>query len=274
MFTVSARRLETSAGPINYWLHPAQKEASALLLTFSSTRQASFYEEPFDIPARIFAGAGHAVVSFDLPNHGEQVNGFGQGIDGLRAAFCAGQDPFAHFVEQAIAVIDDCLAQGVGLGGIFACGVSRAGYCALRLAAADKRIDGVAGLAPVVDWRNLREFAAVREQADVALLALDHRAEALAGRAIFLAIGNYDQRVSSAACVRFGLRLAELEAARNLSDSALQLHVVAADGHSLSVDWRRAGAEFLLAQVWQNTSRRQREGSSKERPDETGNVHP
>jgi S-formylglutathione hydrolase FrmB len=114
-------------------------------------------------------------------------------------------------------VIDACLAKGMGQGGIFACGVSRAGYCALRLAATDDLIDGVAGLAPVVDWRYLREFVAVREDTDVALLALNHRAEALAGRAIFLAIGNYDQRVISAACVRFALRLAELEEAREMT---------------------------------------------------------
>lgn len=247
--TITTARLETAAGPITYWLHPTQTEAAALLLTFSSTRQASFYEAPYDIPARLFAGAGHAVASFDLPNHGEQINGFGQGIDGLCAAFCAGEDPFAQFVEQGSAVIDDCLAQGIGRGGIFACGVSRAGYCALRLAAADARIDGVAGLAPVVDWRNLREFAAVREEPDVAKLALDHWAEALAGRAIFLAIGNYDQRVSSAACVRFGLRLAESEEARAMAQSRMQLHVVPAEGHALDVDWRKAGAEFLLAQA-------------------------
>jgi hypothetical protein len=249
MLTPTAKSLETPFGPLTYWLHPAQKETSALLLTFSSTRQASFHQEPYDIPARIFAEAGHAVASFDLPNHGEQVNGFGQGIDGFCAAFCAGQDPFAQFVEQGRAVIDDCLAQGSGRGGIFVCGVSRAGYCALRLAAADERIDGVAGLAPVSDWRHLREFALVRQQPNVAMLALEQWAEALAGRAIFLAIGNCDARVSSAACVRFGLRLAEIEEARAMAQSRMQLHLVPADGHSLGVEWRKAGAEFLLAQI-------------------------
>lgn len=252
MFTLTEAHLETGGGPLTYWLHPAQRESSVLLLTFSSTRQASFYEEPYDIPARLFAGAGHAVASFDLPNHGEQINSFGQGIEGFCAAFCAGEDPFEKFVVQAKAVIDDCLAQGLGQGGIFACGVSRAGYCALRLAAADERIVGVAGLAPVIDWRNLREFAAVRDQPDVARLALDHWAEALAGRAIFLAIGNSDARVSSAACVRFGLRLLEIEETRNRINSQIQLHLVPADGHALDVDWRKAGAEFLLAQVAQN----------------------
>ncbi len=89
MFTLDETYLETPAGPITYWFHPAQQGPAALLLTFSSTRQASFSEKPYDIPARVFAGAGHSVVSFVLPNHGEQIDGFGQGIEGFCAAFCA-----------------------------------------------------------------------------------------------------------------------------------------------------------------------------------------
>ncbi len=249
LFLIAASTVPTVQGPLTYWLHQpdiAVQESSILLLTFSSTRQASFYEDPYNIPARLFAQAGYAVASFDLPNHGEQINAFGEGIVGMCAAVSAGADPFAQFIEQAQAVIDACLGQGVGRGGIFACGVSRAGYCALRLAAADPRIDGVAGLAPVVDWRALREFAAVREDPAVAALALDHWAAQLAGRAIFMSIGNHDDRVGSDHCVRLALRLLELEEPRVARPSALQLHVVEDAGHGLSNEWRTAGAAFLL----------------------------
>jgi hypothetical protein len=117
------------------------------------------------------------------------------------------------------------------------------------MAAADERMVGVAGLAPVVDWRSVHQFSPVREQPDVAMPALDHWAEALAGRALFLAIGSYDQCVSSAARVRFGLRLAEIEEARNPENPTIQLQVVAADRYALGVDWHKAEALFLLAQV-------------------------
>lgn len=247
MFSISEASVTVTQGKCTYWLHRPAAPNGSLLLTFSSTRQASFQEDPYDIPARVFAAAGHAVVSFDLPNHGEQINHFGQGIDGFCAAVCAGVDPFQQFIAQGQAVIDGCLAQGIGQGGIVACGVSRAGYCALRLAAADPRIRAVAGLAPVTDWRLLREFAAVRADPAVAALALDHWAEPLAGRAVFLAIGNGDQRVSSASCVRFGAQLLQWEEAAALAKSNLQLHIVACPGHALDDQWRRAGAEFLLA---------------------------
>lgn len=253
MFTITELTVATAAGKLTYWLHrPDQAQASnALLLTFSSTRQSAFYEEPQEIPARLFAAAGHAVVSFDLPHHGEQVNRFGQGIEGFCAAFGAGEDPFAQFIEQGQAVIDACLAQGIGQGGIVACGVSRAAYCALRLAATDQRIRAVAGLAPVTDWRRLREFAAVRDQSAVTALALEQWAEPLADRPLYLAIGHHDERVGSDACVRFVLRL--MATRQTLPDPpALQFHLVDSSGHALADTWRRAGAEFLLAQLNNN----------------------
>ncbi|MFZ4664750.1 MAG: alpha/beta hydrolase family protein [Caldilineaceae bacterium] len=252
MFTITESTVVTAAGKLTYWLHrpdQTQTAQNALLLTFSSTRQSAFAEAPQDLPARLFAGAGHAVASFDLPQHGEQVNAFGQGIDGFCAAFCAGADPFAQFIEQGKAVIDACLAQGIGQGGIVACGVSRAAYCALRLTAADQRIRAVTGLAPVTDWRRLREFAAVRDQPSVAALALDHWAEELADRPLYLAIGNHDARVGSDACARFVLQLMAARQAQSDSPPALQFYLVDSPGHSLADEWRQAGAEFLLAQL-------------------------
>ncbi len=250
MFTITEKTITTPTGALTYMLHtpsaPQRAANPALLLTFSSTRQASFGEPPYDIPARIFAEAGHYVVNFDLPNHGEQINAFGQGIVGMAAAFNAGQDPFEQFIRQGRTVLDVCLDHGIGAGGVLACGVSRAGYCALRLTADDPRIQGVAGLAPVTDWRRLTEFAAMRQQPTVAALALDHYVDALAQRAVFLAIGNHDERVGTDACVRFALQLFTLERTQGSDASRLQLHVVPDAGHSLADEWRAAGAKFLL----------------------------
>src|SRR5436305_1507735 len=113
MFKITEMTIATAVGNVTYRLHTpdaAQRAPQpALLLTFSSTRQTSFHESPYDIPARLFAEAGHYVVSFDLPNHGEQANAFGQGIAGMCAAFCAGEDPFAQFIIHGSAVIDACL---------------------------------------------------------------------------------------------------------------------------------------------------------------------
>jgi hypothetical protein len=159
----------------------------------------------------------------------------------------AGEDPFQQFVADGSAVIHACLQRGLGAPGrIVACGVSRAGYCALRLAAADRCIVGVAGLAPVIDWRALSEFTAVRHEPVVAALALEHWASELAGRGLYLAIGNRDARVGSHHTLRFVQQLYAAEQVLSLERSAWELHVVDSPGHSLADKWRLAGARYLL----------------------------
>lgn len=221
----------------------------ALLLTFSSTRREALTVTPYDESAKIFVAAGHRALSFDLPEHGERVTpGREAGLVGMCQALLARQDPFERFVADGRATIDACLQHGLARPGrVFVCGVSRGGYCALRLAAADSRIGGVAGFAPVTDWRMLREFAHVKSRSDVAALALDNNAVALAGRPVWLAIGNRDDRVGSECCTHFVLRLIEAEARLGLRESRVSFQVVAdSPGHSLDIRWRRAGAEFLV----------------------------
>jgi hypothetical protein len=186
-------------------------------------------------------------LSFDLPNHGARLDAFGEGIGGMCAAHLAGSDPFAHFVSDGGVVVDACRQLEIpGSERVVACGVSRAAYCTLRLAAVDRRILAVAGLAPVTDWRALSEFASVKDRPEIAALALDNRAAELAGRAVFLAIGNADARVGSDACTRLAQRILEEEARLGIASSRMELHVVTSEGHSLSNDWRSAGGRFLL----------------------------
>ena len=181
------------------------------------------------------------------PNHGDFVDQYGQSIDGICAAFVAGDDPFARFVAHGKAAIDACVEKGLARPGrIFACGGSRGGYCALRLTAAEKRIDGVAGLAPVTDWRILREFEAVKERADVAGLALQNWAVELAGRPVYLAIGDHDHRVGTHACVELALRIFEEEKPVEEGTSTVEVHVVQAAGHALPEEWKIEGGRFLL----------------------------
>jgi hypothetical protein len=120
----------------------------------------------------------------------------------------------------------------------------------LRLAAADPRIAGVAGLAPVTDWRVLNEFAQVGSRHDLAALSLENFAARLVGRPVYLAIGNHDGRVGTDCCTRFAARLFEEESRQGLDRSRVLFHVVDdSEGHSLAPRWRRAGAEFLLRLV-------------------------
>ena len=222
--------------------------APGLVLVLAGKREQAFTDpEGHGMAAHMFTAAGHYAASIDLPGYGEQVDEFGAGIRSMCAAFVGGNDPFERLVSQAKAVIGACLELGIGGDGRTATlGVSRGAYYALRLTAEDERIGGVAGIAPVTDWRFLREFAKVRERRDVAALALTNWAPRLAGRPLYLAIGNHDHRVGSHACVNLAHAILECEEPEAEGTSHLNLHVVDTPGHALDRDWRERGVRLLL----------------------------
>jgi dienelactone hydrolase len=218
-----------------------------LLLTFAMDWKTSLDVEPYNGTAQEFLKQGHRVLSFDLPNHGARIDRYGEGIRGMRNAFVAGHDPFAAFLQDASAVIDRCIAEGLVVPGrIMVCGTSRAGYLALRLLAADSRVAGAAAYAPVTDWRELTEFAADKNRTDVAALALSNFADRFAGKPVFFMIGNHDTRVGTASCCRFYLEVAAANVRHGFDDAALNFQVQDTPGHSSQNSWYKAGAAFLL----------------------------
>ena len=220
---------------------------TAVAISVGGHRQAWVDLDEAQATTGFFVERGHRVVSFDMPNHGDLVDQYGQGIDGLCAAFVAGDDPFVRFVGDGRAVIDACVERGIAHNGqIFVVGGSRGGYCALRLMAADRRIAGAAALAPVTDWRLLKEFEAVKDRPEVAALALENWVDDLAGRPLFFAIGNHDHRVGTQACVGLVQRLLELEQPTEPGRSNIQLFVTGSPGHALQNEWRLEGARFLV----------------------------
>ncbi len=243
-------QIEVEGEPLAYRLSKPDlsrlAEVPWLLLTLYATRQDELGPKHRSVVADAFVRTGHYVASFDLPHHGERADSHGERIPGMRDAFLAGYDPFRRFVADGRAVIDDCVAQGVGVEGrVVASGVSRSGYCVLRLVAEEPRIAAAAAMAPVTDWRVLREFEAVAARPDVADLALAGRADALAHRPLFIAIGNDDQRVGADLCVTLAERINNRHHAAG-REPAVTLKVVESEGHRLPNDSYRAGASFLL----------------------------
>jgi len=63
--------------------------------------------------------------------------------------------------------------------------------------------DGHAVLDALIQPGRLKEFASAKDQPELANLALTRFAGAVAGRAVWIAIGNCDARVETACCLRF-----------------------------------------------------------------------
>ena len=106
-----------------------------------------------------------------------------------------------------------------------ACGTSRGGFAALHFAAADPRVKCVAAFAPVTDLGALTEFRGAEQNPLVARLALEHRADDLAGRAIWLIIGDRDDRVGTDNVIRFA-RSVTAASLKNGETAHVTLHVV------------------------------------------------
>lgn len=222
---------------------------AGLVMAFSFDRQQALNEDIYRMPADHCLSRGHRVLSFDLPHHGERTGGWkSQHIEGFCESLIAGVDPFQIFIEDARAAVDAVLDRGLASPGkIGAVGLSRAGYCVLRWLAEDDRVIAGAALAPVTDWRALREFEAVKHRPEVAALAMEHFGAKLAGRNLFVAIGSRDQRVSTECCSRFITNILAEEAARNLDRSGLRaLFLNDSIGHRLGDEWRTAGAAFVV----------------------------
>jgi pimeloyl-ACP methyl ester carboxylesterase len=219
-----------------------------LLVFLSADRASSMPDGRYGAPGKAFLEQGHRIVSFDLPAHGDRVDAHGSGIAGLAALVAAGEKPFDLLVADGRAVIDECLRRGlVETGRIVAAGVSRGGYSALRLAAADERIVAVAAFAPPVDWREVTEFAAQKDRPEAAALALENFAPQLAGRRIYIAVGNHDWRVGTDVCTRFVAAISREERRRGLVKSGLRYLVVDdSPGHALAAKWRAEGIQFLM----------------------------
>ncbi|MCY4528373.1 MAG: hypothetical protein OXD46_04995 [Chloroflexi bacterium] len=256
-FTINSRGEEVTC-----WLvspDPSKtKENSSLLLNISATRHFAIHDPGQNHPTRPFIDAGHHVLTFDLPHHGDRIAkdsieatppGAANGnIRAMSKAFTAGNDPFKQFVSDGMAAIDACLERGVPENGkIVGYGVSRAAYCLLRLAAEDPRVNAVAGPSPVTDWAVIEEFADHADPAQTAALQIENWVDQLINKAVYLCIGSQDDVVSTKSCVQFAMKLFDKQQSVLPEGTLLnRLHVVDTPSHSPGQYWRLDATRFLL----------------------------
>jgi predicted esterase len=220
---------------------------AAIVLCLSGDRRPSFADKDgFSIVPETLLGCGHAVVSFDLPNHGDQVDAHGEGLAGMAAAAPAGRDVFTDIQETGKAVIDWALAQDWARSRVvLAHGISRGGLAALHVMAADPRVVACAIHAPVTYLPALREFASLADNPIVKRASADALVERLADRPVFMAMGESDPRVSAEHAFAFMARLS----ARGGGEDPCEVYCGPGVSHGETFDWEpayEAAAAFLL----------------------------
>ena len=181
----------------------AGKPGMPLVLVFTTDIQSSLNGAFTSVPTALHA-SGYTVASVDVTCHGMDVKtgedaGLGCWADRIKAG---GDDIFAPMVRKASAAITALtLNADARAENVIAVGVSRGGYAALRVAAADARIGTLVLLAPVTNLARLTEFKDVHVDAGTYGLSRDYAA--FSKRRLFIQIGNSDTRVGTSDALEF-----------------------------------------------------------------------
>ena len=222
-------------------------ENAALVLSLGAGVEQTLGDEDFRVPILPVLEAGHRVISFDLPCHGDRVDEFGLGITGFNNMYEHGIDVFSQVTDECKAVLDAVIEKRMAkAGNIGILGTSRGGYIALRAFAADARIKCASCICPVTGWEYLSEFSANKDKEEVLNLRLDNFAHKMVGRAVHLAIGGHDDRVSTESCLRFYLRLCDENEKKGYSNEGCTLVVTEDKGHNLIPSQVTRCGEILL----------------------------
>lgn len=188
---------------------------------------------------------GFIVVSIDIPCHGTQA-GDCSGLGGWSHQVADNHDFVAESNGRLSRLLDHLIQTGVAdPDRIAAGGTSRGGFLAMHFAAYDQRVKCVAAFAPVTDLAALREFADQKQHPLVKGLCLHNQAAALAGRPVWIVIGDRDDRVSTQRAIDLATQLSAAARGRDMT-SHVELHVISEPrGHTTPPGSSRLAADWI-----------------------------
>lgn len=215
------------------------------LFVFALDAERTLNSNTYRQAANYLAQQGYVCVSLDLPCHGKQRRpGEPAEIEGWRQRVDAGENIMEEFTTRASHVLDYLVEEQYSdPERVAACGTSRGGFSACHFAIADPRIKCVATYIPVADLRYIREFKGAESSPVLASLSLKQCADKLANRAVWISIGDRDERVNTDNAIEFARALSK-SAANNKSRN-IELHVSSIEGHTTPPDAARGSAVWI-----------------------------
>jgi predicted amidohydrolase/dienelactone hydrolase len=246
-----AFRILRTPGGVRFGLLGEKGTAPApVLFLFANSIEDTLSQDAYVKVGRLLLPEGFLGVALDVPCHGEdRKKGEPEGLAGWRARLERGDDLVAPFARRASAVLDHLVKEGYAdAGRVAACGTSRGGFLALHFAAAEPRVKCVAAFAPVTDLLALTEFRGMEKHAATKALALAGHADQLAGRSVWVCIGNQDQRVGTDHVIAFTRKLAGAPVARQ-EPADVELHVMPTAGHRINATAHDEAAAWILRRL-------------------------
>jgi dienelactone hydrolase len=181
------------------------KKARPTLFVFAHGLDVMQSEPNYTEVARTLSARGWLSVVVEPPCHGEDVRpGEPAQLEGWRYRLEHGDDLVSAFTAKARTVLDYLVKEGcTDPKRVAVYGVSRGGFLAFHFAASEPRVKAVAGISPVTKLLALREFHGTSRPENAKQLDLERLTPKLVGRAVWLSIGNKDDRVSTDDAIAF-----------------------------------------------------------------------
>ncbi len=226
-------------------------EPAATLIVLASTIEETLGNAYFRQSGNELSKQGYLLISIDLPCHGKQHrSGEPKGLAGWPYRCLQGENFVDETNKRLSAILDYLIKQGhTDPQKIAICGTSRGGYLALQFAAFDSRVKAVAAFAPVTELAALREFQGIEKNAIVQSLALSNQAENLAGRPVWIVIGDRDKRVGTDHAISLARRITNASLAKKM-DSKVEFHVIAEPlGHTVPKGSAGQAAKWISRQL-------------------------
>jgi dienelactone hydrolase len=197
---------------------------------------------------------GFLSIVVEPPCHGDDVKpGEPAQLAGWRSRLEHGEPLVEPFTDKARKILDHLIAAGdADPQWIAAYGTSRGGFLAYHLAAVDPRVRIVAGISPVTELLKVSEFAKISDPQAAERLNVANLADKLVGRAIWLEIGNRDDRVSTDAAIAFTRAVVAAGRKADPKPGALipvDLLVGPSPGHAKIADTHELLMQWLLKQI-------------------------
>lgn len=221
------------------------KPAPTLLL-FAMSEKDTLGTEPYCVVGRLLHEQGWNVASLDLPCHGEDRRECEPAeLDGWAVRISANEDITADFQLRVNDVVDHLIAIGIAdPNRIAAAGTSRGGFMAFHAAIGNPNIRAVAAFSPVTDLIALNEFVGQEDNPLVSRLVLERSVKALADRAVWIYIGDADERVSTDKAVAFVKNLTKANQMR-ITGADIILQVLPIPGHASLPEWHKDASVWL-----------------------------
>lgn len=217
------------------------------LFNFATTIEPTLGSPDYCKVASVLAAHGYVCVALDLPCHP------GGGLAGWAEAIKKGEPIIPDFVSKVSQALDYLTQEGyTDPRRVAAAGTSRGGFIAMQVAAADPRIKCAVGFAPVTDLTDLTEFADQKQNPAATSLALMNAVDRLAGRSVWIAIGNNDARVNTDSAIAFARRLVAASAAKTDAPAKpidVELRVMPWPGHGAGPGAHEEAAAWLMARM-------------------------